>query len=223
MAYQQLFALLRAKFGTLILFGLLFGAIGFFGLMVTEKRFQSRMDFLVVQTNVANLDFYTQFKSSEYLGNILAEALYSERFVNAVVETKKVNPEFLPFNKKDKLKAWNEMVSVSKNLQLGIISVTVKSNSEKDAAKVTEGIAEVLTTRNALFRGGEEKSVEIRVLSGPIVDENPTAGKMLQVTLGAFLAGMLMTAFVILVKAESQRSREMEFFDTNLPLNEMTV
>jgi len=36
MGNQYLFALLRSKMGALILSGLLFGVLGFFGLMVTE-------------------------------------------------------------------------------------------------------------------------------------------------------------------------------------------
>lgn len=114
MGNQQLFALLRSKIGTLFIWGVLFGALAFFGLIMTEKPFQTKMDFLVVQTTATNQDFYAQFKSSEYLGKILAEAVYSDRFLDALVETGKVNKEFLPFDKQQRLSAWSKMVTVEK-------------------------------------------------------------------------------------------------------------
>lgn len=206
---QQLFALLKAKFGIMILFGLLLAAVSFFGLMILEKPFQSSMDFLVVQTNGQAQDFYTQFKSSEYLGKVLSEAVFSERFINAVVETGKVNSEFLPSDKKDRLKTWSEIVAVKKNLELGILSITVKNDRERDAVRIMNGIQEVLTQKNSLFRGGDEKSVEIRVLSGPINEQNPTLGGILKVVSAGFFAGFFLSGFWIALKSEVlSRKRE---------------
>lgn len=221
MGNQYLLSTLRSKIGTLLLWGVLFGALGFFGLMVAEKPFQTKMDFLVVQTNAGNQDFYTQFKSSEYLGNVLGEAIFSERFVNAVVETGKVNAEFLPFNKKDKLKAWKEMVAVQKNMELGIISVTVSGKSEREISRTMDAIAVVLAERNSLFRGGDEKSVEIRVLSGPILEQNPTLSKIAKVVMAAFLAGVFVATFFVVVKSELRPVAVGR--DDEIPFNEMLV
>ena len=201
---QQFFVLLRLKFGTMLLFGFLLAAVCFFGLMVLKKPFQSSMDFLVVQTNGQAQDFYTQFKSSEYLGKVLSEAVYSERFIDAVIETGKINSEFLPFDKKDRLKTWGDMVSVKKNLELGIISVTVKNDRERDASRVISGIAEVLTQKNSLFRGGDEKSIEIRIMSGPINEQNTTMSAIVKVIAVSFAAGFLLTGFLLAIKSETR-------------------
>jgi capsular polysaccharide biosynthesis protein len=209
MTSQHFFAFLKAYLGSMALVGLLFAAASFFGLMFLEKPYQSSMDFLVVQTNGQGQDFYTQFKSSEYLGKVLSEAIYSERFINAIVESGKMNSEFLPSDKKDRLRTWGDMVSVKKNLELGIISVTVKNDRERDVARVIDGIAEVLTQKNSLFRGGDEKSVEIRVLSGPIVERNPTLVKILEVVAGGFFAGFFLTGFWLMIRSDAlSRQRE---------------
>lgn len=218
MGNQQIFALLRSRMGTLILFGALFGALAFFGLIMTEKPFQNKMDFLVVQTNANNQDFYTQFKSSEYLGKILSEAVYSDRFIDALVETGKVNKEFLPFDKQHRLAEWSKMVSVEKNLELGIIGVTVKGDRERDVARIMDGIAQVLIEKNSLFRGGDEKSVEIRVLSGPILEQSPSLTKVIKTVLVAFLAGLFLSAFFIVVRYESRYGAISR--NDNLPLND---
>jgi capsular polysaccharide biosynthesis protein len=204
---QQFFVLLRARFGTMVLWGFLFSAVSFLGLMVFTKPFQSGMDFLVVQTGEQTRDFYAQFKSSEYLSKVLSQAVFSERFINAVVETGKVHSEFLPFDKKERLKTWGKIVSVRKNLELGIISVTVKNNRERDSVRIMDGIAEVLTQKNSLFRGGDEKSVEIRVLSGPINEQNPTLGEILLTIFSGFVAGFLLAGFWLAVSDKNYFSR----------------
>ncbi len=221
MGNQQLLALLRSKIGTLILWGILFAALSFFGLMVTEKPFQTKMDFLVVQVNATNQDFYTQFKSSEYLGKILAEAVYSDRFIDALVETGKINKEFLPFDKQKRLATWGNMVTVEKNLELGIIGVTVKGDRERDVARIMEGIAQVLTEKNSLFRGGDEKSVEIRILSGPILEQSPNISKIMKTALMAFLAGLFVSAFFLVVKFESRSQASVR--SEHVPLNDQLV
>ncbi len=221
MTSQQLLWLLRKKFGIILLIGALFVALGFFGLIVFTKPFQSQTDFLLVQTNTQSQDFYTQFKSSEYLGNVLSEAIYSERFIDAVVETGNVNKEFLPFDRKDKLDAWKKMVDVQKNLNLSIIVVTVKSDTERDVNRITAGISQVLVEQNSLFRGGDEKSVEIRILSGPIIERSPSMTKMIEVLVTAFFAGIFVTALLIVVRYELRfKSLPRE---ENVPLNEIIV
>lgn len=178
--------------------------------MVFTKPFQAKTDFLVVQANTQSQDFYTQFKSSEYLGNVLSEAIYSERFIDAVVETGKVNNEFLPFDKKDKLDTWRKMVDVQKNLELGIITVTIKSGTERDANRVMGGVSQVLTERNSLFRGGDEKSVEIRILSGPIIERNPSMAKIATIVGGGFATGFLFTASLALLMGEVHARKRKE-------------
>jgi len=221
MTLQQFFFVLRKRLSTIVLAGLIFSVIGFFGCIFFTIPFQARTDFLVVQTGNQNQDFYTQFKSSEYLGNVLSEALYSEKFIDAIVETGKVNKEFLSFDKKEKLDTWRKMVDVQKNLNLSIIVVTVKGSSERDITRIISGISQVLIEQNSLFRGGDEKSVEIRTLSGPVIERSPSMMKILEVVLVAFFAGIFVTAFLIVVRTESRYKSLPK--DGNVPLNEVIL
>ncbi|MBP7060999.1 MAG: hypothetical protein KBA91_03425 [Candidatus Moranbacteria bacterium] len=200
MTFSSLLTLLRHKLGILFLGGVLCAAVAFAGTMVLSTRFQSSMDFLIVQSNVQGQDFYSLFKSSEYLSKVLSEAIYSERFIDAIMETGKINGQFLPANKKDRLDAWREMVVVQKNLELGVLSVTVKHDNDRDAARVMSSISEVLIEKNSLFRSGDEKSVEIRVLSGPILETTPTLKKILLVLGGGFLSGILLVSVILAIR-----------------------
>lgn len=185
----SLISLVKRHFGTLLLTGLFFGAASFFALTFFSKRFIVTTDYQVIQSATQAQDYYTQFKSAEYMGKILADAIHSERFVTEVIATGKVNAEFLPFDKKDRLKEWQKTVSVANTIELGKIRVSVRAESERETNRIMEAISTVLIEKNKLFRGGDEKSVEIRVLSGPILERNPTPERIFQVTIIGFLLG----------------------------------
>ncbi len=193
-------ALLWEKKGSIFLFGIFVAAAVFFTETALSPRYAVRTDFMVVQSS-GSQDFYTLFKSSEYLGKVLSESIYSERFINAVIETGKVSPQgFLPTDKRERLKSWRSMVSIEKNVELGMLSVIVKADTEREAGKVMEALSDVLINRNKEFRGGDEKAVEIRVLSGPIADRNPTPKDLLTLSVLGFLAGAFVRAMWIALR-----------------------
>ena len=201
MPMNNVLALLWEKKGSIFLFGFFIAAAVFFLETAISPRYAVRTDYMVVQSS-GSQDFYTLFKSSEYLSKVLSESIYSERFINAVIETGKVNAQsFLPTNKKERLAAWRSMVEIEKNLELGMLSVTVKADVEKEAAKTMEALSDVLINRNTEFRGGEAKAVEIRILSGPISDRNPNPKELVLVSLLGFLAGVAIRASWVAVKS----------------------
>ncbi|MFZ1626493.1 MAG: hypothetical protein WAT81_01650 [Candidatus Moraniibacteriota bacterium] len=200
MSMTNFLALLWEKKGSIFLFGVLVAAAVFFVETAVSPRYAVRTDFMVVQSS-GSQDFYTLFKSSEYLSKVLSESMYSERFINAVVETGKVSAQgFLPTDKGDRLKAWRSMVSVEKNIELGMLSVTVKADTEREAGKTMEALSDVLINRNIEFRGGEAKAVEIRVLSGPITERNPTPKQLITLSVLGFLAGVFVRAMWIALR-----------------------
>lgn len=193
-------ALLWEKKGSIFLFGIFVAAAVFFAETALSPRYAVRTDFMVVQSS-GSQDFYTLFKSSEYLGKVLSESMYSERFINAVIETGKVSDKgFLPTDKRDRLKGWRSMVSVEKNLELGMLSVAVKADTEREAAKVMDALSDVLINRNKEFRSGDEGAVEIRVLSGPITDRNPSPQELLTLSVLGFFAGALLRTMLIALR-----------------------
>jgi len=197
----NILALLWGKKGGIFLFGAFVSAAVFFTETAVSPRYAVRTDYMVVQSS-GSQDFYTLFKSSEYLSRVLSESVYSERFINAVIETGKVSTQgFLPTNKKDRLKSWRSMVSVAKNTELGMLSITVKADTEKEAMKTMEALSDVLINRNKEFRSGDEKSIEIRVLSGPIGDRNPTPKELILLSLLGFAAGAFIRSAWIAVKS----------------------
>ena len=106
---------------------------------------------------------------------------------------------------------------VQKNLELGVLSVTVKYDNDRDAARVMSSISEVLIEKNSLFRSGDEKSVEIRVLSGPILETTPTLKKILLVLGGGFLSGILLASVIVAMR--HMQGMNPRFVLENMPID----
>ena len=202
----KILEIIQSRLGTIVLGGFLVAALAFATLLIAEKNFQTKTSFLIVQHQSDSLDYYSLSKSAEYIGKVLGEALHSELFIDEVIKTGKVSPEFLPFDKKDRLEEWDRVVKISRNSQLGIIEVNVFNNNSKEALKVTEAIGEVLTTKNTLFHGGKE-NIDIRVLSGPILDKNPSVLEVILVSLGGFLLGFMVVISYMIYKNDNENER----------------
>lgn len=209
------FTAVRRKMSIIVLFGLLCGALSFLFLNLSQEAFKVRTDFFITQNNPNSQDFYAMSRSNEYIGKILSEAIYSERFIDAAIETGKINGSSLPVNKKEKLDQWSKSVSITKNLELGMISVTVFNKSQIEAVNISQAIAQVLIERNSLFRGGDEKSVDIRIFSGPIVESNPSTMQFVAVSVGGLLFGVLFALMYVFAKTEimpSSKKSQVTFF-----------
>jgi capsular polysaccharide biosynthesis protein len=185
--------ILGKKAGIIILGGVLVGALSFAFLVVSQKNFKVTTQFLIVQDQKTGpQDFFSLSKSVDYNGKVMSEAVYSELFIDEVVKTEKVNSEFLPFNKKDRLKEWSKMVSVSRDPQLGLITITIFNNKQSEALNISDGVIQVLSQKSYLFRGSGQ-DIDFRVISGPISEENPSLTQILVTVLGGLALGMIIT------------------------------
>lgn len=198
----EFWGIAKSRKGFIILTSTVVAAASFLFLIFSEDAFKVRTDFLVTQNNANSQDFYAMSRSSEYVGKILSESVYSERFLDAVFETGKVAPSSLPSNKKDKLDQWSKEVRVKKNLELGMIQIEVFNDDQKEALKTSQAIADVLTQKNILFRGGDEKSVDVRILTGPIVESNPSIMQLVVIAIGGFFFGTVLSLLWIFVRRE---------------------
>lgn len=213
MIHDKFTSAVHSRLGSIALISVLFAAVSFIILVFSEDAFKVRTDFFITQNNPNSQDFYAMSRSSEYIGKVLSEAIYSERFIDAVIETGKVPASSLPLDKKNKLEEWSRMVNVKKNLELGMIQVEIFNDDQRVAARTSQAIADVLIQKNNLFRGGDEKSVEVRILSGPITEKNPSITQLVLVAIGGFFLGGLLSLLWIFIRIEMkpEESRETSF------------
>jgi len=204
MENQNIISLIRQKMGIMILWGVLIAVLSFVILINLEKKYKVSTDFLVIQNQTGNQDYYSLSKSAEYISKILSESIHSELFIDEVIKTGKIHEEFLPFDKRKKLESWRNIVNVRRNFQLGIISIEILEDRQKDALNLSRGIADVMSNKNDLFRG-ENQNISVKTLSGPITERNPDSQKVVAVVTGGFLVGMLFSFLWVYYRDEKER------------------
>jgi len=183
--------LIKKKILIASLIGILFAAMSFLGLMLTNYQFKATAKVLIVQDQLGTQDYYSLTKSAEYLGNILEEAVYSTVFIDTLKKEQGFDKNFFPANQKEQLKKWKKMVEIDRSAGLGILKIVVVSDNKKEAYNLANSISNVLINKNYLFRG--KTNVDVRKLSDVLVESNPNFKIIIQTIVGSFLLGFILT------------------------------
>ncbi len=198
---------LKRKTGLILLVGLFVAAISFMLLLVVEKKFESSASLLIISKSAQEGDFYSQFKYSEYLVKLLGDAVYSDRFLDAAIDTGKFDRKILPVDKRQAIDQWEKIVVVKQRLDLGMLSLSVKRDNNREAEQILSAATEVLTKQNTLFRGGDEGSVEVKLVAGPLTEKIPSFTEAVTVTLLGFILGILFSIVRITLRCIDRGSR----------------
>ena len=79
----------------------------------------------------------------------------------------------------------------------------IERSSQAEAKGIAHAISDVLINENDLFRSGTKESMTIKVISGPIIEQNPTVKTLV---FGA-IAGALLGGSLLLLRLFSRASR----------------
>ena len=202
MSHFWLIEVLRYRKLFLLGSGLVVAIFVVFLLFFLNPKFQVQTDFLVSQEDTSSKDYYTLARSSEYIGKILSEVSRSERFIDALIETGKVNSEFLPFDKKQRINTWQNMTKMTAQSDLGILHVTVESDDQRMAQRVAQAVSQVMIEKNGVLLGAGDKNIPISILSGPTIENNPSTKEIILAALAGFVFGVTLAVFHIFFKQE---------------------
>ncbi|QQS61392.1 MAG: hypothetical protein IPN70_00445 [Candidatus Moraniibacteriota bacterium] len=194
--YSLFFTNIRNNVGNIFFSALIGGVFVFLLLIFVPDAYKVRTDFLVMQHSEDSKDFYTLSKSAEYSGNVLREAVMSDLFLNEASRTNYFEREPFSGDERSRLKEWQNTVEVKQRSNAGILEVTVYRDSRNDAIGIAKAISDVLINQNTLFRSGPPESLSIKLISGPIVEQNPT---IMQLIFGS-IAGMILGIAIFFIR-----------------------
>ena len=216
--------LAKKRLGMIMLAGLLVGALSFVILVFTQKNFQANSDLLVVQNQQGFSDYYALSKSGEYLTGVLVESIYSEKFLEEMANTGIVAMDFLPQNKVERLKEWNKIIRVNKNSNVSMLNIQVFGDNQKQVMDISNATLTVLTTKSSLFLG-QGQNIEVRILSGPLFEKNPSVAQIFLAGIGGIVMGILLSLIWIFYEAEFgkyKNIRTMNSLNDNEEMTDMT-
>lgn len=207
MTMENMLKLAKNHLKTAFLFGLFVGALSFLILVMTQKNFRSNMDILMSQSQSGTTDYYALSQSTNYLTNILSQSIYSEKFIEEVEATGKISNNFLTGDSAQRLKEWQRIVHVRNNSSVGIMNVQVFGDTQASAYQLSQSILDVLINRNSFFLG-QDQNVNVRVLSGPIVEKNPSFTQIMLSGIGGFVVGVFFFLLTVIYRAEFFKKEE---------------
>ncbi|MFA7319483.1 MAG: hypothetical protein WC022_02695 [Parcubacteria group bacterium] len=207
MTTENMLKLAKNHLKTALLFGLFVGALSFFILVMTQKNFSSNTDILMSQSQSGATDYYALSQSTNYLTNILSQSIYSEKFIEEVEATGKISNNFLTGDSAQRLKEWKRIVHVKNNSSVGIMNVQVFGDTQAGTYQLSQSILDVLINRNSFFLG-QDQNVNVRVLSGPIVEKNPSFVQIMLSGIGGFAVGVFFFLLVVIYRAEFFKKEE---------------
>lgn len=198
-------SIVRESFSRGLIIGIVVAILGIAGAFILQDPYKASAYFMISSSQEGQ-DYYTATRSAEYMSRVLGEILYSESFINAIVDTGSVNANFLPRDKKERLDVWSKMLEVKKNPELGFINVSLSGMSEREVSNISQAVVIVLNEKSGeLFGNGGDK-VSVRLLSGPIIEANPSASKLAIITFAALLFGFFVSFTWRLIQEEFRSS-----------------
>lgn len=190
---------LKRKTGLILFSGVVVSIIAFFSLLMFQLAYRADIDFIVSPKNAMGTDYYSLSRSSEYLGKALAQIVVSEKFMEAGFDSGLVDRTEFPVDKKDRLKEWSDTVSVSRGSEGGMLHVRVLAKSSRSVERTAKAVTDILSNNATDFLGSGSE-VDIRILSGPIVDRNPSLAELAFGTIGGFILGAFFVIFSVLYR-----------------------
>lgn len=154
-------------------------------------QYESTMSVLVIQKQLENnMDAFSTAKSVEYLSGIFSKIIYTDSFIDAVVQSPLNITRKFSADREERKKEWEKDVKVKKNNDTGILEISVFDPSRKEAEKIVQAIAWNLSTNNGKYHGGGQKIV-VNAIDGPITSRNQVRPNVLLNSLLAFLIGII--------------------------------
>jgi len=202
-----MFQLAKKQLKTAILAGLFLGAVSFLVLIVSQKSFRSSTDMLIVQNQEGTADYYAMSRSVDYLSNILSQTIYSEKFLDETVATGKISAGLFSGDQAQKLKTWQKIISIKKNSTAGILSLEVFGDTVKQTKDISDGALDVLINKNSMFLGANQ-NLKIQILSGPIVEKNPSVEQIVLASLAGVVIGMILVFMFALYRSQIGNIKE---------------
>jgi len=198
--------LLKESIARGLFLGAFFALLGIGSAFVLQAPYRSSTDFMI-SSHQNGQDYYTATRSAEYMSRVLGEIVYTEKFIDIVIETGSIDANFLPKNKKDRLEKWSQILTVNKNPELGFIQVVISGSTEREVSRISQAMTLVLTEKSSEFFGNGNEAVNVKLLSGPIIEANPSGSLLSLIVIAGFLLGYFCIFTTRLVREEFRSER----------------
>ncbi len=134
--------------------------------LIQTKKYSSQVRLLITQTNVTGVDPYTAIKSTERIGQNLAELVFSSSFFNGVINEGGVDANYFTLNDEiEKRREWAQTVEVGVTPGTGVMYITAYHPDRAQAAAIAVAVSRQLAEQAPNFFG---YSVRVQIIDDPL-------------------------------------------------------
>jgi len=172
MEFNEFLHLIRKKKQTIFIIMLISSMLVLLFLVIQPLKYDVSSRLLVIQ-NSANADAYTLSRSNEYLGNLLAEVVYSSSFYEQVKASKyNIDENYFSGTNNQQIKTWQDTVATRAQGNTGIIDINIYHPNVLEAKKISLAVNDILVNRNYEYHGGQ--NIKINIIDEPLASPYPT-------------------------------------------------
>jgi capsular polysaccharide biosynthesis protein len=188
---EKIIQIIKNHWQTISLVTLLLTASVFAISAFLTPKYESDMSILVIQKQPEDkVDAFSAAKSAEYLSDIFSKVIYSDSFIDDVIQSPLNITRKFSNDREERKKEWEKDIKVKKVNNTGILEISVFDTSRKEAEKIVQAIAGNLSTNNGKYHGGGQKIV-VNAIDGPITSQNQARPNVLLNSLLALLVGAI--------------------------------
>lgn len=193
------FEKLKRNWKFVFYFALFTGIIVFDVSLTLPVKYESEVSVIVIQKQTSDeVDAFSATKSAEYLSGILSKAIYTDGFLNDVLESPFNVKKIFPSDGEERKKEWERTTKTKRINNTGIVNVKVLSETKLEAEKIAQAIAWNLSENGQDYHGGGDR-VEIRLIDGPITPKDPAWPKLWINALLGFFLGIIGSAVYVYI------------------------
>lgn len=189
--------IIKKRWQTMLIITIIITAIVFSISALITPKYRSDISVIVIQKQASyKVDAFSAAKSAEYLSDILSKAIYTDTFLNDVIDAPVgISKKFsdIPEEKKEE---WKKTVDVKKLNNTGIIEISVYDTSRQEAEKIARAVEWGLAVRGDKYHGGGDR-IKIELIDGPITSVKPVKPNILLNTLLGFIFGIVISFVVV--------------------------
>lgn len=170
--------------------------------VLQPMKFSSSVRLLITQTNATGVDPYTAIKSTERIGQNLAEIVYTSSFYNAIAQQEGFDASYFPTDEIDKRREWKKTITIGVVAGTGIMEVTAYHKDRTQANLLAVAVAKELAQQAPNYFG---YAVRLQIIDDPLPSRFFAKPDFVRNgSLGAIF-GFLLGSFWILAKMKEFR------------------
>ncbi|MDP2708734.1 MAG: Wzz/FepE/Etk N-terminal domain-containing protein [bacterium] len=160
-------------------------------------KYSAESRLLVVQNYGPNADAYNVSRSNQFLGNLLAQVVYSDSFYEKVMAAGyNISPAIFSADANKRKKQWRKTVYTKAVADTGMIVLKTYHQDKAAADQLNQAIAFTLMTKAGQYHGLGDK-VQIKIIDNSTLSDLPVKPNVVLNLILALLSGLAASLYYI--------------------------